>query len=109
MADDIDVTFIDASTNEELGRVEVPATRLPETFELATTLHFGELEWSVVSANPATRTAYEQTKKLVLRVQKIDRVDPKSILFSIPTIETAIPPADGDPVTGDELVVHEDD
>jgi hypothetical protein len=109
MADDIEVIFIDAATETTFDRVTVPATQLPDTFEHATTLRLGELEWKVESASPQTRAEFEATKKLVLRLRKIERVDPKKILFSLPTIENTAPPSDGEPTTGDELVLHEDD
>jgi hypothetical protein len=109
VADEIEVTFIDAATGERFERIVVPATQLPNTFELQTTLSLGDVEWSVESATPPTRAEYERTKTLVLHLRKIERVDPKSILFSLPTIENTSPAAGGDPTIGDELVMHEDD
>jgi hypothetical protein len=105
----IEVTFVDASTGQAFAQASVPASELPETFELATTLHIGELEWRVESAEPETRAEYERTNKLELRLRKVERIDPKTILFSLSTIENSSPASNGDPITGDALELHEDD
>jgi hypothetical protein len=108
--DDIEVTFIDAASGQAFERVQVPSNQLPESFELATTLHLGQLEWRVEAAEPATRAEYSSSKKLVLRLRKVElRLDPNQILFSLSTIEDALPASTGDPTSGDELVLHEDD
>ncbi len=109
MSSDIEVTFIDGATEEVFARAQVPALQLPETFAVATTLHLGELDWHVESAMPLTRAEFTLTGKLLLRVRKVEHVDPQKVLFSLATIENAIPPTDGDPADGAELVLHEDD
>ena len=109
MDPDIEVTFVDGASEEVFARAHVPASQLPESFAVATTLHLGELDWHVESATPSTRAEFVATKKLLLRLRKVEHVDPKKILYSLSSIENSIPPTDGDPITGGELVLHEDD
>jgi len=80
---------------------------LPEAFAVATTLHLGDRDWSVERAEPATRAEYVAARRLRLVIREIQRVDPKTILFSLPTLENALPPMrDGN---SDAVRLHEDD
>jgi hypothetical protein len=103
----VHVVLINAATQQVLGEVDLPAEQLPETFAAATTLHLGDRDWSVERAEPATRAEYVAARRLRLVIREIQRVDPKTILFSLPTLEHALPPMqDGD---GDAVRLHEDD
>lgn len=107
----VHVLFIDASTGEPLGQTHLSANQLPETFEVSTTLTISGQEWSVVSAEPARAEGFRQTGKLVLTLAKISRVNPKDILYSLPTICDAIPAlAPGSERRGKQVFeIHEDD
>lgn len=109
MSREIHVSFVDARSGAIVGETKLESTALPESFHAETTLSLGETEWSVVSAEPATRAAYELSGLVVIRLHPIERVDPKKILFSLPTINDELPPSDGRPVDGTELVLLEDD
>ncbi|MDB5336836.1 MAG: hypothetical protein JWN70_2455 [Planctomycetaceae bacterium] len=106
---EIQVTFIDDATGESIGATRIPPSDLPETFELDTTLHLGDVDWTVIAAIPLTRAEYSQSQKLTLRLRRVEYVDPHDILFSLPTICDAIPGTGADPVTGNEFELAEDD
>jgi hypothetical protein len=40
------VIFIDDATGSAFATTEMPPSDLPETFEIATTLHLGDTDWS---------------------------------------------------------------
>jgi hypothetical protein len=105
----ITVTFIDQASGEVLGVTKLPAGELPESFDEDTLLHIGDDEWSVVEARPATRAEYERTRSLALKLSRIERVDPRTILFSLPSICDSLPPLEQEPLTEDDLRLLEDD
>jgi len=103
------VTFIDETTGESLGVAELPPGDLPETFEIDATLHLGGDDWSVVDADPKTRSEYAKTKSLKLRLHRIEKIAPHKILFSLPSICDSIPGLGDQPLVGNEFVLGEDD
>jgi len=109
MADEIEVTLINDADGETMARRMLPVEALPESFFADTTLHIGNADWSVVSAEPKTRNEYRTSGSLVLRLRKIEYMDPKKILFSLPTICDELPACEGAPVDGSELLLAEDD
>lgn len=88
----IHVVLVNAATNQVFGESELALEQLPETFELATTMHIGDVDWSVERAEPPTRTEFAASGQLRLVLRKVEHIDPKSILFSLPTIENTLPP-----------------
>jgi len=56
----VSVTFIDNSTGKIIGVTEMPSADLPESFQPATTLHIGEVDWSIVQAIPDNRSDYSK-------------------------------------------------
>ena len=50
-----------------------------------------------------------ESGEVVLRLRRIESVDPQKILFSLPTIWHAYPPTEGPLLEGRELLLHEDD
>ena len=103
----IHVQLVNAATQTVMGEADLPVEQLPETFAVATTLHLGGTDWRVESATPVTREEYVKTGQLVLVLRKIEMVDPKTILFSLPTIENTMPPLDA---AGEAAcALHEDD
>jgi hypothetical protein len=103
------VSFIDDTTGESFGVTELPPTDLPESFEIDTMLHIGDDDWSVVDASPKTRAEYAKSWALTLRLRRIKRIDPRNILYSLPSIYEAIPATNDQPLSGTELVLAEDD
>lgn len=103
----IHVVFVDAATRQPVGESDLPADQLPESFAVETTLHLGGDDWQIEHAEPVTRAEAAQAGQLRLVIRQIERVDPKDILFSLPTIENALPPTqDGG---GNVLRMREDD
>jgi hypothetical protein len=88
----IHVTFIDAANNNVLGKSDIPADQLPETFALSTTLHLGPDDWQVSRAVPVTRDEYVKSGQLHLELRRVQMIDPHELLFSLATIDDMIPP-----------------
>ena len=107
--DTIAVTFIDDATSESIGSVDLPLANLPDTFELETTLHLGDADWSVVDAEPRTKPEFLGTGKLVLRLRKVEKVDLSDILYSLPSICDRLPAVLDSVPDGDDVVLAEDD
>src|SRR5450432_3916528 len=87
----IDVTFIDADSDKTFLALKLPARQLPETFATATTLNLGKDDWQVVEAKPVTAAEFIASGTLTLRMRKLQAIDPREILFSLPTVADEIP------------------
>jgi hypothetical protein len=105
----IAVTLIDDVTNEPIGVTKMLPADLPETFERETTLHIGDVDWSVVNATPKTRPEYSKSGTLTLRLRRIEKADLRNILYSLPSICDSIPPLGNEPLSGNECLLAEDD
>jgi hypothetical protein len=103
----VHVVLFDSGAGRVLGEVDMPVTQLPESFAASTTLHLGDVDWQVVRAEPTTRAELVATGRLRLELRKIERVAPRSILFSVPTLEDVAPPTGG--LIHDAVIMHEDD
>lgn len=103
----VDVTFIDADTGQTFLQLKVPARQLPERFDAATTLNLGKDDWHVIEATPAESSAFIASGKLTLRLKRLDAIDVRDILFSVPTVADEVPKAL--PGSGALLKLHEDD
>jgi hypothetical protein len=104
----VHVVLVDAASGRVIGEVDQDAAQLPETFAVATRLQLGDSEWQVESAEPPTRAEAAATARLRLVLRQIHRVDPRSILYSLPTLENEAPPTGG-PVASAAFHMHEDD
>jgi hypothetical protein len=73
---------------------DMPIEQLPQSFEAATTLHIRGEDFDVVEADPMTAEEFGRTGRLrlVLRKVKIETIDPRQVLFSLPTISDELPP-----------------
>jgi hypothetical protein len=78
----VQLTLIDDATGAAIARTEMPPGDLPESFEIETTLHLGEADWSVVHAEPRTREEYTRSGSLTLRLRKVEKIPPEAISFS---------------------------
>jgi len=105
----VKVTFIDQATGKAFAVSEMSPSDLPESFEPRTTFHIGSDEWSVVQASLKTRAEFGKARALTLRLSRITRIDPKEILFSLPSIYDRIPGTGDQPVDGSEFLLDEDD
>lgn len=104
----IDVTFIDDMTGKPFGITKCTADALPMSFALDTTLHIESQDWSVINASPQTRAEYVESGQLTLRVRRIHYFNPAEILFSLPSLCDALAPLSSAALSGDELILHED-
>lgn len=78
----VTVEFIDAASGAVFASSDMPVDDLPDTFEIDTTLHLGESNWSVVRAEPLTKKEFSKAGKLRIRLRKIEMMDPHAIGFS---------------------------
>jgi len=78
----VTVTLIDDATGAAFATTTMPSADLPESFEIETTLHLGEADWSVVHAEPRTRAEYTRSGSLTLRLRKVERIATEAISFS---------------------------
>ncbi|MFT3695591.1 MAG: hypothetical protein QM831_20815 [Kofleriaceae bacterium] len=103
----VHVVFVDRSTGNSIGETDLEPTALPESFAVATQLTIAGKQWSVAKAEPQTRAEYTRSGQLRLELNPIVMMDPRRILFSLPTIENTQPAL----VPGDAsnaLDLHED-
>ncbi|PVZ83953.1 hypothetical protein C9426_24785 [Serratia sp. S1B] len=107
----IEVTLIECGKDEAFGVSQVPVEQLPDTFEINTTLHLGDVDWQVVEARPARKMEFKETGKvtIVLAKQEIFNIDPAKILFSLPTISDDLPIVEAASSLENVLVLREDD
>lgn len=106
----IKVHFIDNFNGQTIGTVEMEADKLPETFEIATRMHIENTEWTVEEAIPSKSIDFIKTKQLILKMRKIEYINPKDVLFTLPTISNELPSTIKNPLFNDfELSISEDD
>jgi hypothetical protein len=87
----IRVVFVDVADGVEFGRADVPAAELPEDFSVGIALSLAGEQWSVEGAEPPD---FRAAGMLTLTLRRLDLVDPKDVLFTLPTISDAVPSAD---------------
>ena len=87
----VEVTFVDADSGVEFLKFTFPARQLPDSFAAQTSLNLGKDDWFVVEATPPTAAGFVASGKLRLVVRKAVRVDPRDLLFSIPTFADRVP------------------
>jgi hypothetical protein len=104
----IEVTLVDATSGQRFASTALPAEQLPETFELSTTMHIGSDDWHVESADPIDRAGYVASGRLTLVLRKTENIDPTLILFSLPTLDDALPPM-REQESSSAYEMHEDD
>lgn len=105
----IAVLFIDDQTGAAIAKTELAPADVPESFAVDTTLHLGDTDWSVVHAEPATREECVRSGSLTLRLHRIEKIDPATLLFSLPSICDRLAPTGSGALRGDELLLEEDD
>ena len=89
---DVRIELIDEADGTVIAESEVPLESLPERFAgMETTLTVGDSQYTVVHAEPATRDTIASTGVARLTLRKVVSVDPRSILFTLPSVENALP------------------
>ncbi len=109
-SDKIKVQFIDNSNGQTIGVSEMQADQLPATFSVATTMHIQGNDWAVEQAIPENSEEFTKSKQLVLKMSKIEYVNPNDIWFSLPTLENSFPNLTDKPSFTDFTIqIHGDD
>ena len=87
----VKVQFIDSSTGNVFAISEMPSDQLPKTFEVQTTMHLDNEDWTVEEAIPAHSKEFRKTGNLTLKMSKVVYMDPKDLLYTLPSISNEIP------------------
>lgn len=108
--DTVLVTFINVSDGKAFASSNMPSDQLPESFEHETRMTLEGVEWSVVEADPVHSSDFIKKGQLTLKMSKIEYMDPKELLYSLPSIANELP-ATFKPVStiGNPYVISEDD
>lgn len=78
----VTMTLVDATTGVAFASFEASPDDLPDSFEINTTLHLGDEDWSVILAEPDTRAEFTKSGKLTLRLHKVQMVAPEALSYS---------------------------
>lgn len=106
----VTLELVDAASGATLSTDEVPVASLPERFEgFETHLDVGPDRYRVVGADPDTRDAIAAAGRVRLLAERVVAVDPRTIRFSLPTLEDARAPVDAAADAADAIYLHEDD
>jgi hypothetical protein len=105
---EIQVTFIDAADDHQIGVSLMPPSQIPKSFAPDTKIEIMGTNWHVESADPQDRAGYVATGELRLVLRALKVMDPQEILFSLPTINDELPPMNTSTVPAG-LTLHEDD
>lgn len=106
----IKVQFIDNFNGQTIGVSDMTADQLPETFSVPTTMHIQDNDWTVEEAIPENSTDFIKKKSLVLKMRKVEKMNPNDIWFTTPTISNEFPQLT-EKITETEfdISIHEDD
>ncbi len=106
----IEVEFIDNSNGETIGVTELTAEQLPKTFAQQTTMHILEDDWSVEEAIPENSEDFIKSGELILKMRKVEYMNPNDIWFSLPTLENKLPKITNQPIFTDFAIqMHQDE
>lgn len=106
----IKVQFIDNFNGETIGVSEMTSDQLPETFSVQTTMHIQDNDWTVEEAIPENSIDFIKTKSLVLKMRKVEKMNPNDIWFTTPTISNEFPQlTEKTKETEFDIFIHEDD
>jgi hypothetical protein len=104
------VVFVDELTGKQIASSDMQLDQLPDTFALDTTLDMAGAPYVVVRAEPTTKAEFSKTKRLSIGLRRLESLDPKKILFSLPTISgSALPKTVAIAARNDIVTIHEDD
>jgi len=107
--DKIRVEFVEEGKEIPFAVSMVPIGQLPDTFEVATTLDISGKKWSVVDAAPKQKSDFPKSEQLRAVLSQLQMVNPKDLLFSLPTINDRMCALQKAKSLDGMLVIHEDD
>lgn len=105
----IQVRFWESGAGEPFASSQLPIEQLPDTFAIHTDLEMSSGKYVVVKAEPSRKEDFKKTGILDLYLQRVEAMDPSQILFSLPTIEDAVPSSNDHPLSGQAFSIHEDE
>jgi len=106
----IRVQFIDYSTEKVIGVSDMLLEQLPATFALQTKMTLADSEWQVQEAFPQNSEDFIKSKKLTLKLSKIETINTSDVVFSIPTISNEFPVFSDTALFNDfEVSINDDD
>jgi hypothetical protein len=76
------VTLVDDATGAAFATTKMQPADLPESFEIETTLHLGDADWSVVHAEPPMRKEFTKSGLLTLRLRRFEKIPTEAISYS---------------------------
>ena len=105
----ITVEFIESGNEIPFAVSDVPIDQLPDSFEIETKLDIGEQQWMVAQAIPTNKTEFVKSGKVQVFLNKIEMINPKNLLFSLPTINDSLFQSENVNSTENIFQIHEDD
>lgn len=105
----VEVIFLNVENGQRIASGNLPASQLPETFAKNTVMHIGEQPWQVVKAEPVTADEFIKSGKLTLTCALVEYVSEEGVLYSLPTINDAIPETGSVAPEQNVFTLHEDD
>ena len=106
----VKVQFIDNLNGKTIGVSDMNADQLPETFSVPTTMHIQDADWNIEEAIPKNSIDFIKTKSLILKMRKVEKMNPNDIWFATPTISNEFPQTKPKTKESDlDINIHEDD
>ena len=106
----IKVQFFDSSNGNLIGVSEIPPEQLPETFEIQTTMHLNDEDWTIVEAILPHSREFLESKNLTLKMRKVEKMNPNDLWFTTPTISNEFPQTNIKTKDSEfDICIHEDD
>ncbi|WP_372370979.1 hypothetical protein [Candidatus Uabimicrobium sp. HlEnr_7] len=106
---EISIEFYDFINKKLLKTVSKSLEQLPDVFEKDTAIHFSDSHWVISEALPSEKSEFQESGKVKLFLSKTEVMDPKKILYSLPSISEDIPNIIESDTTEGTLVLLEDD
>ncbi|BBM86695.1 hypothetical protein [Candidatus Uabimicrobium amorphum] len=87
----VNVEFYEFTSKQLFANSQIPLEQLPDSFAINTTIHFGDSDWKVMAAQPLKKSEFAVSGKVELFLSKVETMDPKNILYSLPSINDELP------------------
>ena len=102
------VEFYEGNSKKPFASSNIPEDQLPDTFEIDTKLTIADQNWSIINAIPKIKADFIKSEELKIYLNKIEVLNPKDILFSMPTINNSLCEVTNCETTN-LYMIHEDD
>ena len=106
----VEVVIVNVKNRETVAYSVLAIEDLPDSFLVETRLEIAGRSWVVVEAEPPSKPEFSETGKVRITVAPVEMVDPKTILFSLPTISEDLGESVGSSLPADDYFqIAEDD